>query len=379
MITRVYIDNFRCFSNFEVRPDRVNLLIGKNGAGKSTFIEVVHNVVGFVAMGHAVEDVFPTDTLTRWDSRSSQRIEVEIDVTGSGWVYSYLVELNHDVPRQTATLKKEMVKYVPIGVMGMERILFLYEDGTVRLHNNEGELGEQFPFRGNRSFLSQLDARPENALLTEFIETLRDVWLLKLDPMNMDPDSEVESEALDPDGSNFASWYRHLSQENPRDIPILFERLAENLPGFRALRAVSTGKAGRKRELVADFSAGDSKTTYEMFFDELSDGERAIIVLYSILLAAEAEPMTFLLDEPENYVGLPLIQPWLVELAEAIRDKGQLFLVSHHPQVIDYLAADQSLLFERQGGGPTRARFNPFDRDEGLRASELVARGLLDG
>ncbi|MGH9763844.1 MAG: AAA family ATPase [Blastocatellia bacterium] len=37
MITRVYIDNFRCFSNFEVKPDRVNLLIGGNGAGKSTF------------------------------------------------------------------------------------------------------------------------------------------------------------------------------------------------------------------------------------------------------------------------------------------------------------------------------------------------------
>ncbi len=35
MIKRIYIDNFRCFSNFELRPDRVNLLFGVNGSGKS--------------------------------------------------------------------------------------------------------------------------------------------------------------------------------------------------------------------------------------------------------------------------------------------------------------------------------------------------------
>ena len=88
---------------------------------------------------------------------------------------------------------------------------------------------------------------------------------------------------------------------------------------------------------------------------------------------------TLLLDEPENYVGLQLIQPWLVELADAMRDEGQLFVISHHPEVIDYLAADHALLFERPGGGPTRVQHNPFDRNKGLKASELVARGLVDG
>ncbi|MGH9752572.1 MAG: AAA family ATPase, partial [Blastocatellia bacterium] len=73
------------------------------------------------------------------------------------------------------------------------------------------------------------------------------------------------------------------------------------------------------------------------------------------------------------------IQPWLVDLADAMRDEGQLFLISHHPEVIDYLAADHPLLFDRPGGGPTIVRTAPFDRSQGLKASELVARGLLDG
>ena len=41
VIERVYIDNFRCFSSFELRLGRVNLLIGPNGSGKSSLVEVL--------------------------------------------------------------------------------------------------------------------------------------------------------------------------------------------------------------------------------------------------------------------------------------------------------------------------------------------------
>lgn len=369
MITRVYIDNFRCFTSFEVRPDRVNLLIGNNGAGKSTFIEVLYRVVGLLVLGEAVERAFPWDSRTRWDSRLTQRIE--FDLSGNGGTYSYLLELSHDRARETVMLQRETVKYD-------SRTVFLYDKGMVQLHNNDGKLGTQFPFRGTRSFLPQLEARPENTLLTWFLDSLRQVWLIKLDPTHIDPESRLESESLHRDGSNFASWYRHLSQERPEDLPKLFDRLRETLPGFRSLKTVSTGKGGQKRELVAVFGFGDPESKYEVDFDDLSDGERATIVLYCLLMDAEGEPRTLLLDEPENFVGLQLIQPWLVELADAMRCEGQLFLISHHPEVIDYLAADHSLLFERPDGGPTRPRPDPFDRDKGLKASELVARGLLD-
>ena len=376
MITRVYIDNFRCFSNFEIRPDRVNLLIGNNGAGKSTFIDVLHRIIRFAALGNAVEDEFPQNTLTRWDSRTTQRIE--LDVSGNGGTYYYVLELSHDLAHETVTLQREMVRYE-------SRTVFLYENGMVQLHNNEGKLGTKFPFRGTRSFLPQLEARPENTLLTWFLDSLRQVWLLKLNPTEIDPESRVESDSLDTDGSNFASWYRHLLQERPVDLPNLFERLHKMLPGFRSLKTVSTGKGGQKRELVAVFGYGDPESKYEVDFDDLSDGERATIILYCLLMDAEGgidaegRAKTLLLDEPENYVGLQLIQPWLVELADAMRDEGQLFVISHHPEVIDYLAADHSLFFERPGGGPTRVRLDPFDRDQGLKASELVTRGLLDG
>jgi predicted ATPase len=369
MIKRVYIDNFFCFTNFEVRPDRVNLLIGNNGAGKSTFIEVLDGVVGLIVSGEAVEEAFSWKTRTRWDTRLTQRIE--LDISGNGGTYNYFLELSHDPARQKVTLQREAVKYD-------SRTLFLYDEGMVQLHNNEGKLGTQFPYRGTHSFLSQIEARPENIRLTQFLDSLRQVWLVQLDLNDIDSESQLESERLETDGSNFASWYRHISQQYPESLSKLFKRLRKILPGFRSLKTVSTSKGVQKRQLVAAFGFGDPESKYELDFDDLSDGERATIVLYCLLMDAEGEPRTLLLDEPENFVGLQLIQPWLVELADAIRDEGQLFLISHHPEIIDYLAADHSLLFERPGGGPTRVRQDPFDRDTGLKASELVARGLLD-
>lgn len=370
MITRVYIDNFRCLSNFEARPHRVNLLIGRNGAGKTTVFDVVANVVALVVRGAAVEDVFPGHTLTGWDSRSMQRMEIDVD--GNGGMYHYLLEVEHDVERDRVAVYREQVTH-------NERTLFLYEDGVVRLHNNEGRLGTQFPYRGRQSFLAQLEERSENTRLTWLLDFFRGIWRLKLDPTAIDPESSAESEALHADGSNFASWYRHLSQERTEDLPTLFDRLRETIAGFRSLKTVSTGRGGRKRDLVAVFSHdGDGKSQYEVEFDRLSDGERAIIVLYCLLMAEEGDARTLLLDEPENFVGLSVIQPWLVDLADALRDEGQLFMISHHPEVIDYLAADHALLLERPTGGPTRVRAKPFDRDRGLKASELVARGLVD-
>lgn len=40
MLTRLYVDNFRCFENFEFRPARKQLIFGTNGAGKSSLADV---------------------------------------------------------------------------------------------------------------------------------------------------------------------------------------------------------------------------------------------------------------------------------------------------------------------------------------------------
>lgn len=81
------------------------------------------------------------------------------------------------------------------------------------------------------------------------------------------------------------------------------------------------------------------------------------------------------IDEPENFLALREIQPWLAALEQEVGDGvEQAVLISHHPEIIDYLGAAAGRWFSRPRGGP--ARVSP-DAPEtgGLSLSETVARG----
>ena len=367
MITRVYIDNFRCFSNFELKPGRINLLFGLNGSGKSSFLDVFDRIIGLILDGRDVDECFAETDLTRWDTRRKQRLELDLGINDETFTYGATLECSS--PGGGMALRDERV------TCG-DRILFRYEDGYVHLYKREGSEGANFSFRGNRSFIAGIEERPETVDLMSFLTRLRSLRTYKLEPAKMGSVTQEERQRLLKDGANFASWYRHLSQERAGDIPQLFEQLTEALPGFQALALKGAGKQGRTRDLVVQMQAEGQKS-YEVDFDAVSDGQRTLIVLYALLVDIGADPRTVFLDEPENYVGLSELQPWLQRLDEALGDVGQLFLISHHPEVIDFLVPENPILFERPGGGPVRVKSADFDRESGLKASEQIARGLL--
>lgn len=364
MIARIFIDNYRCFSNFELRPGRVNLLLGPNGGGKSSLFDALDGLVNLTRLAMDVAMAFPEGERTRWDTRTRQRFE--LDIVGEKGVYRYALIVMHDgdehrVEREQVTLEG--------------RSLYAFEGGQVHLYKNDGSPLATFPFAGTRSFLAQIDDEEESPDLMWLLDYLDGVCLVRLQVRDIESTSKEEHDQLLDDGSNFASWYRSLLQERPESVQALRASLVALVPGLESLKLVNSGGRGRNRDLVAAMrTAGRS---YELDFDDLSDGQRALIVLYTLLHGFDADGC-LLLDEPESHVGLPEIQPWLVEMNERFAEAGQVFVISHHPEVIDYLAAGQVVLIERPDGGPARCRTAPFDRDAGVSASQQVAHGLLD-
>ena len=70
------------------------------------------------------------------------------------------------------------------------------------------------------------------------------------------------------------------------------------------------------------------------------------------------------------------MQPWLRALSTLAEEQGkQIILISHHPESIDYLAADAMWRVSRepQGGHSRIARLEP-DRDAGETAYDLAKR-----
>jgi hypothetical protein len=101
-------------------------------------------------------------------------------------------------------------------------------------------------------------------------------------------------------------------------------------------------------------------------------------VLHTVLHTARRLGQDLAIDEPDNYLSMREIQPWLHGLEDLCLEKGrQAILVSHHPEIINPLAQTNGIFFTRPDNGPARAHPG-YPIVEGLTAAETMARGWDD-
>lgn len=83
MLTRLYIDNYKCFSNFELKLGSLQLLLGDNGTGKSSVLDAVVGLQKLLRDRDSIaESGLGGTTLTRWDRRSRQTFELDAQPPG---------------------------------------------------------------------------------------------------------------------------------------------------------------------------------------------------------------------------------------------------------------------------------------------------------
>jgi ATPase subunit of ABC transporter with duplicated ATPase domains len=93
-----------------------------------------------------------------------------------------------------------------------------------------------------------------------------------------------------------------------------------------------------------------------------------------------AKGHTVFIDEPDNFIALGEIQPWLLDAEEAVEDyDAQLVLISHHPEILNQWAATHGLRFFREDNGHVRTEKFKTDTNGDLQPSELIARGWENG
>ncbi len=371
MITRIYVDNYRCFSNFEYAPGALQLLMGANGTGKTAVFDVLETLRDFIVEGTTTSVAFPPDSTTAWDRRPGQLFELSLEGNGGEYVYRLVIE--QDAGARRNRISSEDLSFD-------RKALYQFQAGEAHLFRDDGTAGPVFPFDWSRSAIPTIPARPENTRLSWFRERLSRILVLSPDPSRMNPESREERPTPDRGLRDLVSWIRHLHLESP-DFP---RRLAESLRhdvlgGLVNYKLVNQGEGTRALQFEFGSPAselGERFHSYLLGLDQLSTGQRNLVALYTILHAAVGQDLTLCIDEPDNYVALREIQPWLVELTDKVRDTGgQCLLISHHPELINYLAPDCGIRFFREGSGPVRVQPFEWSEDEALRPAEVVARG----
>ncbi len=364
MIERLYIDNFRCLVNCEVPLTRVTLLLGPNGSGKSTVFDAADRLKRFVGGSGTVSELFSASELVAWQKRPEQKFE--IDIRSPQGVYRYALKLEHSEDRRRCRVAQET-----LALDGNK--LFAGDKGEMQLYNDGFHPGPRFSFDWNRSGLSMVNPRGDNRKLMEFKQRLQAVLFVRPCPPIMLSDAPEEAEVLDSRAANFASWYRFMARQDLARQMDLFRELGAAIDGFDSLKL--DGPADATATLRVVFKC-DGDPPVALKFAELSDGQRQLVVLHALLYGVTGEYRTLFLDEPDNYVALREIQPWLTATIDAAgRTIEQAIVISHHPEVIDQLAPEKGIWFSRDCGGPTRIEVGRAQDTAPLRASEVEARG----
>ncbi len=368
MLRRIYIDNFKCFVNFEFAVESVNLFLGPNGSGKSGIFETLRKIQCFISGEGKVGDIFSPDEYTRWQNSPIQYFE--IDVGGKGGVFRYEIAVEYEPEENLMQVRHERLWFD-------SRPLITFESGDLKLYRDDHLEASNFRFGRDQSAVALIPSGRDNRLLTWFKKYMQEkLIVLKIDPTTMVSESEQEDKHPSVTMDNFASWYRHISQDQGKAIEIT-NNLKEILDGFNNFKFAEAGRT--RRALGVNFhDASEGKRPVEYQFHELSDGQRMLIVLYTLIYTVRSEGVTLCMDEPENFLALPEIQPWLVTLYDLCGDgEIQALLASHHPQMIDCLSLPSGYWFERQCNGPVRVRRITENNESGLPVSKLVARGWL--
>lgn len=363
MITKLYIDNFRCFTDFELTLENVQLFFGANGSGKSSVFSLLEKLRDLLQGGKATDLFSPAD-VSIWDKKKTQDFALELQ-EGTDH-FRYELQLKHGQSGEKLRISREQLIW-------NSTVFYRFENGEAHLYSQNNDSGEveesgSVAFGETQSFIPLIPEHDDNKPLFRFRNTVEHWLFIGIAPFRMETFSANESPFLLRDTSNFSSWYRSLTQTNPEVVVAVRESLHDAIPHFDHLKFLNFGDATKVLQISFD-GLDDPLSLFQ-----LSDGQRVLIVLYTILAAMRSLKYDLFIDEPDNYVALREIQPWLHELQDtAFECDRQAVIISHHPEIVNAMAGSDGKWFSRKDNGPVQV--GEYPAVEGLTPSDTMARG----
>jgi len=370
MIKRIYVNNFRCLVNFSAEFDSFNVLCGHNGTGKSSVfdaLQMIRNLAtGNGILGGQSELDIPRLEFTCGANSPIQELEVEL--TSDGRHFTYALHLEQATNSEKPRVVKEQATCDG-------KNLFDRDIEGVNIYQNDGT-AERILLNWPQVALVSVEFGRMIDELARLKTALKRLLILRPNPRGMERESKAELKYPDVHFAGLTSWYRFLSG-NYAWTKALHELLQDVWPDdFQSLSLESVGLDAK----VLQFQFGKTKgdTARKLMFSQLSDGEKMLIGLYMIRAALDTGAVeTVWIDEPDNYVGLPELQPWVFSMMELLDDERQVVLITHHPEILNSAGIGSGRYLDRDDhSSPTR--MGPLNIPEGLSPGEAVTRGWVD-
>jgi predicted ATPase len=198
---------------------------------------------------------------------------------------------------------------------------------------------ERFNLRADSNISCLITGSKNNSKIRDFGVLVSNIMSVHLDPSLIAQDFTTGSQIIGKLGESFAAWNFYNTNSQLQKQFTVMEQCKRFIPGFVAANNHSVGDSYRCK-----VSVEYNGKTYGLALSELSDGQKILFVLYSIL-SNVPDGSTVLIDEPENFLAPGELQPWLDAVHDEWEERGiQFILISHNPKTLNWYHKEAIML-----------------------------------
>jgi len=337
MIEKITIQNFKSLSPITIRLNKINCLIGMNGAGKTTILQAF-DFVSHILMG----DVQAWLDNRGWgasDLICKLRKETNITI---GVVFR--IE-SGDLLAWAAVFNRTHLRCAGEKVLLNHNIILHSKGQQYRINDR---VWQDIAFIYEGSLLSQLKPSELPVPINEFLDGMRKIRSLELlSPHLMRKRARTNDQDIGAGGEKLSSYLHGIKGEARNRLIDLLKKFYPNLMDYK----VSSLRSGWKKLSVLE-QFGEHRLETEAL--HLSDG---LLRILAILAQADSDRSLILLDEIENGINPEIIEKLVDTL---VASQQQIIVTTHSPMILNYLEdeiARQSVQFVyKTAEGYTRIR-----------------------
>jgi predicted ATPase len=319
------------------------LLIGKNGAGKSTTASALEVLQKICRGINRMRDLEKLNLISSKDfarGRSDVPIRFEIEVLLEDKLYKYVLAL--DLPEKFRELRVFEEQ-----LLVAEDPIYSRKEAQVTLHTSPSQQNREAQFRVDWHLvaLPVIQEQSETDPLHIFKTWLARMIILAPIPSLMTGDSNGETLEPKRDGSNFGEWVSGLLSRYPAAYTQMVDKyLLEVMPDIQDFLNELIGKDSKS--MIVRFEENNANLSIE--FNDLSDGEKCFF-LCAVVLAANKfyGPLFCFWDEPDNYLSLSEVGHFLTSLRRSYKNSGQILVTSHNPEAIRKFSNENTFVLYR--------------------------------
>ena len=346
----VNIQGYRPFGNFEAQLEPLEIIVGANGAGKSSFFEFLkflrdslyHDIPPEIVSGSIGQQIFHNPGLAKFQWEIKFDSDLPNGLKYSGEIMGPLGRIQVNFERVEASTfsdsqeKEHFIYMETIG--GINKIL----NGKKTLKR----LGEFSQKRHHQLMLSTMINSTIEPLynLGEYILNWGFYSSFNIANEKIRKSVVIEQEPiLHEDAGNLSSVLHYLMTEHRSAFDELQQHLRSVIPGFKGLTVKARGGPG---EVIAFWQ--ESGINQELSLADLSDGILRLICW--ICLCVQPNPPSLIcIDEPDQGVH-PRTLPVLAALFEKASERTQILLATHSSYFLTQIDISQIAVMRKENG-----------------------------